>query len=357
MSEQCQMPQGHPTHCGCQQPDRYQSSDYCKAIESERDYLRQRVKALHAEAEALRAENEKWRRRAESARGLIRYPCKMWDGEEAESQEYSKGYNMALEHVENLNATPAPEVPDHLRDSAKMVEPGVQAEQEKCDRDLELFGVSFSVRGRRVDPADVVWRMKHAYLGPEVSRYDDFRGDNKWLVSSASSLLALDEKGALTGGGIGGHARTIIASLAARLMQQEDRQQSSRAEQGERQEAVARVGMVPGTDFKSLDFFNTDLQELPVGTMLYTTPQPSPYVRWLAAFALELIDGAWEGGSFDGGDIQEAGVRHGLLTVEQRQESCGEHCDCAEHGFPAECYRLTPALAAHRQAQQGGSHD
>lgn len=66
--------------------------------------------ALHAEAEALRADNEKWQRRAESARGLIRYPCKMWDGEEAESPEYAKGYNMALEHVEKLNATQAPEV-------------------------------------------------------------------------------------------------------------------------------------------------------------------------------------------------------------------------------------------------------
>ena len=32
----------------------------------------------------------------------------MWDGEEAESQEYAKGYNMALDHVEKLNATPQP---------------------------------------------------------------------------------------------------------------------------------------------------------------------------------------------------------------------------------------------------------
>lgn len=126
------------------------------------------------------------------------------------------------------------------------------------------------------------------------------------------------------------------------------------AEQGERQEAVAHVGMVPGTDFKSLDFFKTDLQELPVGTMFYTNPQPGPDVRGLAAFALEFIDGAWKGGSFDGADVQEAGVRHGLLLVEQREESCGEHCDCAEYGFPAECYRLTPALAAHRHAQRKG---
>lgn len=88
------------------------------------------------------------------------------------------------------------------------------------------------------------------------------------------------------------------------------------------------------------------------------TTQPGPDVRGLVSFALELIDGAWKGGSFDGGDIQEAGVRHGLLVVEQRKESCGEHCDCAEYGFPSECYRLTPALAAHRKAQRTGeSHD
>jgi phage tail protein X len=65
---------------------------------------------IAAGVEALRAENEKWRRRAESARGLIRYPCRIWDGEHAESQEYAKGYNMALDHVEKLNTTPAPEV-------------------------------------------------------------------------------------------------------------------------------------------------------------------------------------------------------------------------------------------------------
>lgn len=90
---------------------------------------------------------------------------------------------------------------------------------------------------------------------------------------------------------------------------------------------------------------------------LATTPQPGQDVRGLAAFALELINGAWEGASFDGGDIQKAGVCHGLLAVEQRDESCGEHCACAEYEFPAECYRLTPGLAAHRQAQQGDSHD
>jgi len=87
-------------------------------------------------------------------------------------------------------------------------------------------------------------------------------------------------------------------------------------------------------------------------TPLYTTPQPGPDVRALAAFFIEIFDGALDGGSFDGGDIQDAGVRHGLLIVEQREESCGEHCACAEYGFPVDCYRLAPALSAHRQAQR-----
>jgi hypothetical protein len=214
---------------------------------------------INSDREALRAENEKRQRRADSARGMIRYPCKMWDGEEAESQEYAKGYNMALEHVKKLNATPAPEVPDHLREAAKMAEQGERQE---------------AVAHRLINDLGEV--MTDWHDGPPPDNFVDLCG-----------------------------------------------------------QAVKDVRV----------------------ELAFSTPQPGPDVRALAAFALELIYGAWEGGSFDGGDIQEAGVRHGLLTVEQRQESCGEHCDCAEYGFPSECYRLTPAIAAHRQAQQGDSND
>lgn len=45
---------------------------------------------------------------------------------------------------------------------------------------------------------------------------DNFRGDDKALIDSAVSLLALDAKGALSGGGLGGHARTIIESFIVR---------------------------------------------------------------------------------------------------------------------------------------------
>lgn len=61
----------------------------------------------------------------------------------------------------------------------------------------------------------------------------------------------------------------------------------------------------------------------------------------LRAFANEMISAAFEGGSFDGGDIQDIAVKHGLMRIETRDKSCGEACVCAEYGFPAQCYRKT----------------
>lgn len=52
-------------------------------------------------------------------------------------------------------------------------------------------------------------------------------------------------------------------------------------------EAVARVAIVPGTDFKSVDFF-LDLQSLPVGTKLYTTQSASPDVEGLVKVLEEV---------------------------------------------------------------------
>jgi hypothetical protein len=133
------------------------------------------------------------------------------------------------------------------------------------------------------------------------------------------------------------------------------------AEQGERQEAVAWA-LANSADeiggFAPIYYTKEGAISWANGRNifpLYTTPQPGQDVRGLAAFFIELFDGALDGGSFDGGDIQDAGVRHGLLIVEQREESCGEHCACAEYGFPVDCYRLAPALAAHRQEQRKAS--
>ncbi|MGP5106655.1 ead/Ea22-like family protein [Pseudomonas helleri] len=64
----------------------------------------------------------------------------------------------------------------------------------------------------------------------------------------------------------------------------------------------------------------------------------------LKAFAAEMISASFEGGSFDGGDIQDIAVKHGLLRIERREDECGEGCACREYGFPAECYRKTPIL-------------
>ncbi|WP_330208642.1 hypothetical protein [Pseudomonas sp. Z13] len=66
----------------------------------------------------------------------------------------------------------------------------------------------------------------------------------------------------------------------------------------------------------------------------------------LKAFAVEMINASFEGGSFEGGDIQDIAVKHGLLQIEQREDECGEACACREYGFPAECYRKTPIIGA-----------
>ncbi|WP_314388638.1 hypothetical protein [Pseudomonas brenneri] len=64
----------------------------------------------------------------------------------------------------------------------------------------------------------------------------------------------------------------------------------------------------------------------------------------LKAFAVEMINASFEGCSFDGGDIQDIAVKHGLLMIERREDQCGEVCPCREYGFPAECYRKTSLL-------------
>lgn len=66
----------------------------------------------------------------------------------------------------------------------------------------------------------------------------------------------------------------------------------------------------------------------------------------IKAFAVEMVNASFEGGSFEGGDIQDIAVKYGLLQIEQREDECGEACACREYGFPAECYRKTPLLGA-----------
>lgn len=77
---------------------------------------------------------------------------------------------------------------------------------------------------------------------------------------------------------------------------------------------------------------------------LYTRPAEQPAQdSALKAFANEMINAAFEGGSFEGGDIQDIAVKHGLMRIERREE---EECACRSegYGFPAECYRRTALL-------------
>ncbi|SDI41343.1 hypothetical protein [Pseudomonas abietaniphila] len=64
-------------------------------------------------------------------------------------------------------------------------------------------------------------------------------------------------------------------------------------------------------------------------------------IEILRKFSNEMLGVAFEGGYLDGADVQDIGVRCGVLTVHEVKERCGEVCACAEYGFPTECYRKT----------------
>lgn len=60
-------------------------------------------------------------------------------------------------------------------------------------------------------------------------------------------------------------------------------------------------------------------------------------------FANEMFGICWDGGSADGGTIQETGEQFGLLKETLMQEPCGDACTCrdCEVDFPVNCYRKT----------------
>jgi hypothetical protein len=69
----------------------------------------------------------------------------------------------------------------------------------------------------------------------------------------------------------------------------------------------------------------------------------------LRAFAQHMLDGWPDFTGLDGGEIQDAAIKHGLLVGETRTTTCAEDCACAEyHGTdsPGEftCYRRTALL-------------
>lgn len=69
----------------------------------------------------------------------------------------------------------------------------------------------------------------------------------------------------------------------------------------------------------------------------------------LRGFAQEVMQ-CWPMGDLDGGTLQDAAEKYGLLRPETRHEPCGEGCSCAEYALSVEfadgvtCYRKTPLL-------------
>lgn len=71
----------------------------------------------------------------------------------------------------------------------------------------------------------------------------------------------------------------------------------------------------------------------------------------LRAFAQDVMQ-AWPEGDLDGGELQDAAVRHGLLRETHPAEPCGENCWCAEYYGDDEfkdggaiCYKPTELLS------------
>ena len=85
--------------------------------------------------------------------------------------------------------------------------------------------------------------------------------------------------------------------------------------------------------------------------------KPCREIDQLRAFA-QAVMGDWpDVGGLDGFDLQELGVKHGLLVGVMKHGPCSEeYCRCAEDGadFPGECFTKTPLLNGLTIAAQGG---
>jgi hypothetical protein len=67
--------------------------------------------------------------------------------------------------------------------------------------------------------------------------------------------------------------------------------------------------------------------------------------RKLKALIAKLAEVCWDGGSLDGGELQDLLVDAGALTGVAVNEPCGENCRCREYGVaPWVCYRLSEAF-------------
>lgn len=72
--------------------------------------------------------------------------------------------------------------------------------------------------------------------------------------------------------------------------------------------------------------------------------------RKLKALVAKLAEICWDGGSLDGGELQEMLVEAGVLTGVVINAPCGGRCRCSEYDVdpPWVCYRLTEAFQRER---------
>jgi hypothetical protein len=68
--------------------------------------------------------------------------------------------------------------------------------------------------------------------------------------------------------------------------------------------------------------------------------------RKVKALVAELAQVCWDGGSLDGGELQEMLVKAGVLTDVIADEPCGPNCRCHAYDVtpPWICYRLAKAF-------------
>lgn len=59
----------------------------------------------------------------------------------------------------------------------------------------------------------------------------------------------------------------------------------------------------------------------------------------LGALAGRLLAQLRDDSAPDGGDLQDLLTAAGVIAPVQVTTPCGEHCVCAEYGFPMDCYR------------------
>ncbi|HJV75451.1 MAG TPA: hypothetical protein VJ654_14590 [Noviherbaspirillum sp.] len=133
------------------------------------------------------------------------------------------------------------------------------------------------------------------------------------------------------------------------------------------EQIVAAAHNADGIGRVSLTLINNDGAEVPTfvakqfARALLSSVAPRVPDGWRKFGAKVLADARENlGADVDGGDIQDWAEEAGLLVKHCVSESCGEHCICAEVGFPSDCYRYSDeameavnAIAAPQPTQEG----